>query len=129
MMGVLNRKIQPQEAPCVEVFSCWPGIQQRCPFWTVGKHAWKFFTSGIAQGRIILCIPKYCGASGVFEIGVVPAKESTLKAGSLSKLTHCLLSEFQDSIISLPIRNIHNPLSITQHNLSSFFHLNFHQFH
>jgi hypothetical protein len=118
MMGILNREIQPQEAPCVEVFSCWPGIQQRCPFWTVVKHAWNFSTSGIARGCIILCIPKYRAASGVFEVAVVPAKESnlTLKAGSLSKLAHSLLGEFQDSIVSLPIRNIHNPFSITQHN-------------
>jgi hypothetical protein len=115
-MGILNSKIQPQEAPCVEVFNCWPGIRQRCPFWTVVKHAWNFSTSGIVRGRIILCILEYRGASGVFEIAVVPAKESTLNTGSLSKLTHCLLCKFQDSIVSLPIRNVHNPLSITQHN-------------
>jgi hypothetical protein len=120
-MGILNRKIQPQVAPCVEVFSCWPGIQQRCLFWTVGKHAWYFSTSWIARGCIILCIPKYRGSSRVFEIAVVPAKESTLQAGSLNKLTHCLLGVFQDSIVSFPIRNIHNPLSITQHNRSPSF--------
>jgi len=76
----------------------------------------EFFHQRDCTGCITLSIPKYRGSSGVFEIAVVPAKESTLKAGSLSKLTHCLLDEFQVSIVSLPIRNIHNPLSITQHN-------------